>query len=72
MLANWIKIRRLRRIAELENQLGFYTTYGDGPYGTSSQTRRDLQLELARLKAKLGISQATNWLIAPILQLYGI
>lgn len=72
MIIKWLTARRLRRIAELEAELGPYTMWGDGPYGASSEARRDLQVELARLKAKLGIPQPTNWPVSSALRVHGI
>jgi hypothetical protein len=62
----------MNRIAELELLLGPYQMYGDGPFGASSEHRRSLQVELARLRAKQGIPQKTNWLVSAALSVHGI
>ncbi len=72
MFRRWIENNRRRRIAELESMLRPYTMYGDGPFGASSEARRGHQVELARLKSKLGIAQQTNWLVSAALRVHGV
>jgi hypothetical protein len=55
------RLKRLRRRWLLQNALdlrkclGLYLKYGSGPYGYSDQMRREDQLELMRIKYKLGL-----------------
>jgi hypothetical protein len=54
---NWVHERRKKYIHELEIELGPYTCYGSGPWGSSSQSRRELQLELALLRSKVSLEE---------------
>jgi hypothetical protein len=67
-----IENRRRQRCADLEKQLGQYTIWGSGPFGTSSPDRRELQRELAILRKKLGLPQETNWLVTVGLRASGL
>jgi hypothetical protein len=71
-LKRWLRSRREARWRALEKQLGPYTMYGSGPFGAWSAAHGKQQLEVARLRQRLGLKQETNWVVGIALRLNGI